>query len=78
MKQKNRFWVARDEDGALWLYKEKPERSENAGVFIARKNGIVSMEIILLDERMFGELEWEDDPMEVEMKPTKRKEGGEE
>jgi hypothetical protein len=73
MKQKNRFWVARDEDGALWLYKEKPERNEKAGVFIARKNGIVSLGIVLLDERMFGELEWEDEPMEVEIKPTKRK-----
>lgn len=73
MKQNNRFWVARDEDGALWLYKEKPERSEKAGVFIARKNGNVSLGMELLDERMFGELEWEDEPMEVEMKPTKRK-----
>ena len=42
-------------------------------MFIARKNGIVSLGMELLDERMFGELEWEDEPMEVEMKPTKRK-----
>ncbi len=41
--------------------------------FRSTNYGNVSLGMELLDERMFGELEWVDDPMEVEMKPTKRK-----
>lgn len=58
------MWIARDEDKSLWLFKEKPIRGENNKWGVLKRNGYVGE---LIDIDSFQELEWEDEPIEVEL-----------
>lgn len=60
----NKLWVARDKNGELYLYNEKPERYNDSGVWCAC--GICSKS----DNNLFPGLTWEDDPIEVEIRPV--------
>lgn len=68
LKNKVHFYVARDEDGDLWLYMGKPVRTINE--FLACNYGIA---IVLskyfskcgLNENDYDNLTWEDEPVEV-------------
>lgn len=56
----NKYWVARDADGEVAFFKEKPERSEYLWeakwyCWIVRRD-------------MFPDLTWEDEPIEVELR----------
>lgn len=58
----NIFYVARDEDGKLKLYKNKPIRNKTCkGCWGG--NDIDSS--IMIDEELFTDLSWDDDPEEV-------------
>ena len=66
-KNKVHFYVARDEDGLLWLYLGKPVRKDK--IFECNKHGKI------ITSRYFGDfglnindykdLKWEDEPVEV-------------
>ena len=58
----NIFYVARDEDGKLKLYKNKPIRNKTCkGCWGC--NDIDST--MMIDEELFTDLSWDDDPEEV-------------
>lgn len=54
-------WVARDEDGSLYMYTDKPEKiSDN---WYAEKVGYVK-----IDDSLFSEVKWEDEePKKIEL-----------
>lgn len=68
-----RGWVARD-DGKRWherelhLFTNKPERRKLMGDWIGRPS-------MMLDPKLFPDLTWDDDPLQVEL-TIKRKNNG--
>ena len=64
------MWVARDKDGALWLFTHKPERSSFSKRFEWElPDDVVSFASRMqLPYTMFPGLKWEDDPLEVVLK----------
>lgn len=63
MEKKYKFWMARDKDGNLFAYNDKPTRCDNQKEWFAEKL-LSSME-----NSFFPELKWEDEPLEVELRP---------
>lgn len=63
MEKKYKFWVARDKNGSLFAYEDKPERCDNQKEWFAWKF-LSSME-----NSFFPDLKWEDEPLEVELRP---------
>lgn len=63
MENKYKLWVARDNNGELYLYNEKPECYNDSKVWFAC--GICAQ----LDNNLFPDLTWEDEPLEVELRP---------
>lgn len=65
-KNKVHFYVARDKDGALWLYIGKPIRSES--VFASELNIDLThcnFYSLGLNKNDYTNLKWEDEPVEV-------------
>lgn len=60
------LWIARDKDGLLYLWKEKPKRIEERGWFNTEKGhlGVVGD----LNTSDFPEVTYENSPMQVELK----------
>ena len=56
------MYVARDKDGTLWLYTEKPRREEESGLWFLDINK--NMQI---NSEEFPQLKWEDEPIEVKL-----------
>lgn len=63
MENKYKFWVARDKNGSLFAYNDKPTRCDNQKEWFAEKF-LSSME-----NSFFPDLTWEDEPIEVELRP---------
>lgn len=61
MENKYKLWVARDVDGEIAFFKEKPERSEY--LWEAKWFCCIRRE-------MFPDIKWENEPIEVEIRPT--------
>ena len=59
----NEFWVARDRNGDLWYYKEKPRR----GVLCWELNDSNFNYSQELPKTMFSNLKWEDEPIKVRL-----------
>ena len=63
MENKYKFWVARDKNGFLFAYEDKPKRCDNKkewfGEFLSS-----------MENSFFPNLTWEDEPIEVELRPT--------
>ena len=58
------MWIARDKDGTLWLYENKPDR-KNTLAWIAPDTGFV----VILPENLCPEVKWEDEePRELILK----------
>ena len=64
MENKYKLWVARDWGGMLYAYFNKPIRDT---VWKEWDSDKVSLSI---DDSFFPELKWEDEPIEVELRPT--------
>ena len=64
MENKYKLWVARDWGGILDAYFNKPIRDT---VWKEWDSDKVSLSI---DDSFFPELKWEDEPIEVELRPT--------
>lgn len=64
------MWVARDKDGQLTLFSEKPNRCTEAG-WNNESWDIVSIDeftdTMILNSNMFSDLTWDDEPVEVEL-----------
>lgn len=61
MENKYKLWVARDADGEIAFFKEKPERSEYLWE---------SKWLCCIRSEMFPGIKWEDEPLEVEIRPV--------
>ena len=64
MENKYKLWVARDWGGMLFAYFNKPIRDT---VWKEWDSDKCSLRI---DDSFFQELKWEDEPIEVELRPT--------
>ena len=63
------MWIARDKNGTLWLYIDRPIWSsifERWEVDI-EKSLLGSFGHMEIDGDLFPDLEWEDEPIEVEL-----------
>lgn len=63
MENKYKLWVARDEDGFLFAYKDKPKRSDNQKEWFG-------WFLFSMKNSYFPELKWEDEPIEIVIRPT--------
>ena len=63
MENKYKLWVARDKNGFLFAYEDKPERCDNQKEWIGRF-------FSSMKNSYFPELKWEDEPIEIELRPT--------
>ena len=63
MENKYKLWVARDKNGFLFAYEGKPARCDNQKEWIGRFSNSMK-------NSYFPELKWEDEPIEIELRPT--------
>ena len=63
MENKYKLWVARDKNGFLFAYEDKPKRCDNQkewiGCFFSS-----------MQNSYFPNLTWEDEPIEIRIRPT--------
>lgn len=57
-------WVARDKNGQLWFYRDKPRRSSDGYWWSAN--------CIKLDSNIYPFLHWSDEPIEVRVPAIKK------
>lgn len=64
-------WIARDKDGALYMYKVKPYRGKNDYDDCWDSDG----DTLALDNSLFRSITWESEPLEVTISiiPNKKK-----
>lgn len=66
-----RLWIARDKDGTLFVYENRPIRDKKEGIFIVAplEGEWDSTELDTLPfSKMFPSVTWENSPQEVELK----------
>lgn len=63
MENKYKLWVARDKNGFLFVYEDKPTRCDNQKEWIGRF-------FSSMKNSYFTNLTWEDEPIEVELRPA--------
>ena len=63
MEKKYKLWVARDKNGFLFAYEDKPTRCDNQREWLGRF-------LCSMKNSYFPELKWEDEPIEVELRPA--------
>lgn len=63
MENKHKFWVARDIDGYIFAYNGKPTRCDNQKEWFGRF-------LFSMKNSYLPELKWEDEPIEVELRPV--------
>lgn len=65
-KVKIKGWVARDKDGQISCYCDKPYRSHYCWYSFPR------YEVWILPDELYPDLKWEDEPIEVELYLSKK------
>lgn len=63
MENKYKLWVARDKNGFLFAYEGKPTRCDNQKEWFGRFSSS-------MQNSFFPELKWEDEPIEIGIRPT--------
>ena len=64
------MWIARDYNGTLWIFDEKPFKTTNMWECFSGNCQVLN------DDDWFPEVSWEDEePRELILKPIKEKEG---
>ena len=63
MENKYKLWVARDKNGFLFAYEGKPARCDNQKEWIGRF-------FSSMKNSYFPDLKWEDEPIEIELRPA--------
>ena len=70
-----KMWIARDENGWLFAYENKPFRKERDGIFeVSHLEGEwnwAELDTLPFSE-MFPSVTWENSPQEVELKPIEK------
>lgn len=61
----NSIWIARDKNGELWFFEEKPKRNEEVGYFKCVEG---ECEELGTDADWFPEVTWENSPIELVIK----------
>lgn len=63
------MWVARDKDECLWLYIDKPKRSETRDWWeVDTQNSLLRDDDCMeINGDLFPKIRWEDEPLEVEL-----------
>lgn len=56
------FWIARDKNGSLFAYEDKPKRYDNKKEWFSVKF------LFSMENSLFPDLTWEDEPIEVEIR----------
>nr|DAP88751.1 MAG TPA: hypothetical protein [Caudoviricetes sp.] len=59
----NKLWVARDKSGNLYAYNSKPERDCDYGIWFSDL-------YFTIFPALLPDLTWEDEPIEVELRPA--------
>lgn len=67
-----KLWVARDENGWLHLWFREPHRARNFWIAEQIQDGWLQREEFVqnkhrLDDNLFPEIEWEDEPLEIKL-----------
>lgn len=65
MENKYKLWVAREKRGGLFLYETKPILDYDFGIWFTDSDCMGT-----ISKNLFPELKWEDEPIEVELRPT--------
>ena len=60
-----KLWVAREKSGGLFLYKTKPILDYDFGIWFSDLDCMGT-----ISKNLFPELKWEDEPIEVELRPA--------
>ena len=63
MENKYKLWVARDKNGFLFAYEGKPARCDNQKEWVGRC-------FSSMKNSYFPDIKWEDEPIEIELRPT--------
>ena len=63
MENKYKLWVARDKNGFLFVYEDKPTRCDNQKEWIGRFSNSIK-------NSYFHNLTWEDEPIEIRIRPA--------
>ena len=63
MENKYKLWVSRDKNGFLFVYEDKPSRCDNKKEWIGRF-------LCSMKNSYFPDLKWEDEPIEIELRPA--------
>lgn len=63
MENKYKLWVARDKNGFLFAYEDKPTRWDNQKEWLGRF-------FSSMKNSYFHNLTWKDEPIEVELRPA--------
>lgn len=61
----NKLWIAREKRGGLFLYKTKPERDCDYGIWFSNLDCMGA-----ISKNLFPDLKWENAPIEVEIQPV--------
>ena len=64
MENKYKLWVARDKNGFLFAYEDKPTRWDILKEWLAEKF------LFSIENSFLPNLKWEDEPIEVELRPA--------
>jgi len=66
-KTGNYLWVARDKNGEVWLYQNKPERRDVIGKWIDNKvwHQTGNMRLNKRLAELFASLKWSDEPRRI-------------
>ena len=59
----NKLWIARDKNGATYLFVSKPYRDKMFDIW----NG---SEFCKINKNLFPDITWDDEPLEVELHPV--------
>ena len=65
MENKYKLWVAREKRGGLFLYETKPILDYDFGIWFSDSDCMGA-----ISRAFFHELKWEDEPIEVELRPA--------
>ena len=65
MENKYKLWVARERSGGLFLYKTKPILDCDFGIWFSDLDCMGT-----ISKNLFPDLTWEDEPIDVELRPA--------
>ena len=65
MENKYKLWVARDKRCGLFLYETKPILDFDFGIWFSDSDCMGT-----ISKNLFPELKWEDEPIEIELRPA--------